>query len=143
MGSMISIPFSVYMITQNPVIGLGTLLGYGLEFFFDPDLDQYASTGSESRLVKYIPFVGNILYGYSCIFGAFSRGHHRGILSHGIFIGALVRLVYLFWWLVFLYWKGITRFEIWQLYFFVGLFLGYSLADSFHIFADMIGRAHV
>lgn len=138
MGTMIAIPLSVYIFLENPVIGFGTLLGYGLGFLCDPDWDIYSASATESRIIKYLPFAGYILYGYTSIFGAIFRKHHRSIWTHGYFLGAIVRLVYLFWWLGILYYKNIIHFEIWQLYLYIGLFLGLSIADSFHITTDLI-----
>jgi uncharacterized metal-binding protein len=114
--------------------GIGWLVGYGLGRWIDPDLDQIGITAAEGRMVNEIPILGTLLVGYSSIYGAVFRRHHRSFITHFPVVSTAIRAVYFFWWLYF----AINVLYDYQLLFLVGVFIGLSIADTIHYVLDMV-----
>lgn len=113
------------------VIVGGLLHGFG----FDPDLDLEGISRGEAlwiRLIVFIPLIGWSTF-YSRILQKW--GGHRSLLSHGFFISTFIRLMFF----------GLPFVYVFRIYFldslwreFLGMFIGLSVSDSWHILADMM-----
>jgi uncharacterized metal-binding protein len=121
------------------------IIGYILERWVDPDLDQVGITGSEARLMKDFKIIGSIMvacwlpYAYSMRFislGKTGKKGHRSFFSHSPVIGTIIRLVYMF--LPLLIYTAIWG----NLYYeeivgFLGLWIGLSFGDTIHLLLDV------
>lgn len=136
-GYTIAIPASAYLLSLNPAVGMGWLLGYSFGRWIDPDLDQIGVTASEGRLVNEVKILGHVLYGISSVYGSIFRRKHRSFLTHFPFISTLIRLCFLFFWLPIPFYLFVWDLHWWQIHFTLGFFLGLSQADLQHFLADM------
>lgn len=110
------------------------MVGYGVHRLgIENDLDLEGETISEAFWMDSI-----ILIPLTLLSNFYSRllrrlGGHRGILSHGFFISSLIRLC----------WFSLPFLLVFRHYFvdslwreYLGVFLGLSLADTWHSLAD-------
>lgn len=118
-------------------VAISILFGYFLGEFIDPDWDEMSATNSEGRLVK-IPVIGVLVYGISSIYGAIFRRHHRSFLTHFPFVSTLIRLLFVFWWFIPLYYFNIIPYSEIQGYAWLGIWTGLSIADTIHYCADLL-----
>jgi hypothetical protein len=122
---------SVVLALFQPFVALGSLAGYFLGQWLDPDLDIVGMTKSEGRMLK-IPIAGPFLIGYWAIYGAIFRRKHRSVWTHGYVLSTGIRYGYSFWWLYFV----IPVLYDWMMYVLIGIFIGLCFSDSIHIWAD-------
>lgn len=133
------VPASILLISAKEyALTSGLLMGYALGAYIDPDLDVMGTNDAEGRMVNTIPILGPIVYGYSSIYGAIFRRHHRSIITHFPIISTAIRLFFFFWWVYFLYMNKFLIFDYNHLYFYLAVLCGLSLADSLHFAADII-----
>jgi len=133
-GWGITLPASLYSsISVSPSFASGYLFGYGLGYYFDPDMDQVSITQAEGRLMRHFKILGYVIVGYTTIYGAVFRKLHRSFITHFPYISTGIRFVYLFWWLYFIP----ILWEVWMLEFWVGVYFGMSQADAGHSTADL------
>jgi hypothetical protein len=111
-------------------IALGILLGYGLGYFIDPDLDLLGVTSAEGRMLK-IPVLGYLLVPYWSFYGAVFRRHHRSFWTHSYVMSTIIRFAYQFWWLVLF-----STLPMWFAWILSGTFFGLCISDGIHIWAD-------
>lgn len=104
---------------------------------FECDLDLEGVTRAEALWIKsiiLIPMIAMSTFYAKCLQ---KFGGHRSILSHGFFISSFIRLFYFASPFLYIlryklnYWRPLTL-E------FTAMFFGLSLADSWHILADLI-----
>lgn len=132
------LPGVIYLgIAKDPISGVAFGIGYFFGNFCDPDWDEMSATGSEGRMVK-IPILGWILYGISSVYGAIFRRHHRSFQTHFPLFSTAIRLLFIFFWIPFLYYFKIIRWEAWQGVFYLWFWLGLSFGDFLHWGADML-----
>ena len=132
-GWRYALPLSVlvYVVSENVFCFLGTLAGYWLGRYLDPDLDQVGTTASEGRMINELPILGHILYGYWSIYGAVFRKHHRSFWTHAPVVSTFFRFIYQFWGLfLIMYLKGGNFTLIYKLLW--GAFFGLCYADFLH-----------
>ena len=97
---MLSIPTTVIvtMMTENPYMGLSALIGTLMGIPINPDLDMQTVTTSKQLVVKYTFGIGYLWlmmwYPYALVIP------HRSWASHTPIIGTVLRIVYLYLWLV-------------------------------------------
>ena len=115
----------------NPLLSFGSLAGYFLGQFVDPDLDLVGITSAEGRMLRKIPLVGGLFVAYWTIYGAVFRQYHRSFLTHGFIISTVIRFIYAFWWIALLKYT-----ETWFLLVIAGMFIGLLFSDSLHIWVD-------
>lgn len=129
---------TLFLIFLDFKFGLGNLLGYTLGRWIDPDWDLVTANNSESRMIKELPILGNILFGISSAYGSFFFRHHRGFLSHFPVISTLIRLAFIFLIpFIILDEKGINLIGDGWIWFWIGIWVGLSQADGIHWFLDM------
>ena len=89
----------------NPLAGFFAWLGCRMGIYLTPDQDVNHKTYIELKLIhNHNPLVrlfGRLSYIYWLPYAWLIP--HRSILSHGVVIGTLIRVVYAFWWLILLY----------------------------------------
>jgi uncharacterized metal-binding protein len=133
------IPLSIIAINQtNPYIGIGSNVGYLLGYVFDPDMDQFGTTGAESRMVNKLPIIGYLFFSISSIYGAVFRHNHRSFITHFPVVSTIIRLFFLFFWMIIPYYLHWIRYEDWQGQVYLGILGGLSLADALHYIADIL-----
>jgi uncharacterized metal-binding protein len=133
------IPVSIFVITQtNPYVGIGSNVGYLLGRWFDPDMDQFGTTGAESRMVKELPLVGYVFFAISSIYGAIFRSSHRSFITHFPVVSTIIRLFFLFFWMAIPYYLHWISYTSWQGQLYLGILGGLSLADALHYMADIL-----
>jgi uncharacterized metal-binding protein len=136
-GAIVAIPATLLaVVTVDYRFALGLLAGYGMGRYFTPDLDQVTVTTSEGRLMNDFKILGYVIVGYTTIYGAMFRRWHRSFITHFPVISTAIRLVFLFWWIIFFYRRGWLVFGIDDLYIGAGILFGMSMADSMHWLSD-------
>jgi len=116
----------------HPVIGAGIAAGYLLGNIVEPDLDLIQKTRSENAMLDKLGAIGCVWFGYWATYGCLFRKHHRSWLSHGLFIGTIIRFAYLFLWYSLL--SPVLTIDL----FMVGLLIGLAISDAVHIIADWL-----
>lgn len=116
-----------------PIVAVGTLIGYWLGQFIDPDMDLVGITSGEGRMLRRFPIMGGFFVAYWTLYGAIFRGKHRSFWTHSILVSTALRFSYMFWWL---YVFVVKEWKEWMVLLLLGIYLGLSLADTYHIIAD-------
>jgi uncharacterized metal-binding protein len=114
------------------------LIGFFLGRWISPDWDQISTTSDEARMVKEIPVLGIVLYAFSSVYGAIFRSMHRSWITHFPGLSTILRLLFLFWWVIALYVIGIIEYQDWQWYLYMGVFCGLTISDLLHTFLDVL-----
>lgn len=135
---LIAVPTSIYLTIQNPVFGIGTIIGYGMGRYIGPDWDCVSINKNEANIIKELPIIGYILYGISSIYGAIFMRHHRSTITHLPVLSTSIRLIFVFWWIGLLYYFDIIKFDWWHMWFALGIFFGLSESDLNHWICDLI-----
>jgi hypothetical protein len=140
-GYLIAIPVSVATAMYNFRGGLGYLVGYTLGRWCDGDWDLVTANNSESRLIKELPVLGNILFGIASIYGSFFFHHHRAPITHWPVVSTLIRLIFIFI-IPFIVGDGygINFIGNGWIWFWVNLWLGLSHADAIHLYYDIFPK---
>lgn len=121
----------------NTVYTLGTIFGYAMGRYIDPDLDMMGSTSADGRLVNEIPILGVFLYGHWATYGAIFRRHHRSFWTHCPGVSTAIRIFYQFYPLFVIIWlKDWNYVFIFQIFW--GMFFGLTLADFLHFREDKL-----
>ena len=115
-------------------------MGYSFHRWCDNDWDILGTNKAESRAIHELKILGYLLYGVSSIYGAIFMRHHRSIRTHFPIVSTIIRLLFVFWWIIPLYYFGYIHYAFWQLEVFIGFLLGLSQADMIHYFADLIWK---
>lgn len=132
-GWVAILPTSIILsVGINPILGVSTMLGYALGRWIDPDLDQVSITSAEGRILNDFRILGYIMVGYSTIYGAVFRKHHRSFITHFPFVSTAIRLLYFFWWVYFLR----NTWHPWYWMVILGVWIGLSVADTVHYLLD-------
>lgn len=119
------------------LIGVGMFVGYEIGRFCSPDWDCVTATADEARMINNIPIVGHFLFGISSTYGSIFRRHHRSFITHFPLISTSIRYVIIFWWLWYeIYWSTLDW--AWLIFIFIGMFIGTSMSDAIHWWADMV-----
>lgn len=137
LGWIASFPASLLFIAQNHILGLGVLVGYFSGKYIDPDWDLVSVTAAEGRIMNDFKVIGNVIVGYTTIYGAIFRHNHRSFWTHFPFVSTTGRLIFLFWWIPILYFQKIILYQDWQLLFGIGFWAGLSFSDAIHWAADV------
>jgi uncharacterized metal-binding protein len=133
MGWMVVLPACIGgSIAIHPTVGAGVAFGYLLGRWCDPDWDQVGISAAEGRIIKDFKIVGNVIVGYTTIYGSIFRKMHRSVITHFPFLSTVARLAYLFWWLYFL----IPVLYDTQIVVGICVWLGLSVADMIHWVLD-------
>jgi|WetSurMetagenome_2_1015567.scaffolds.fasta_scaffold122731_4 hypothetical protein len=138
-GYIVILPLSAWIaIFYYPIIGLSMLAGFSLGRYVTPDWDLVGTSEDEGRMIREVPVLGILLYGFSSIYGAFFRRHHRSWMTHFPIISTLGRMLLLFWWipLVYYFFKMQNTTIITDFPF--GILIGLSTADAIHWFLDTL-----
>lgn len=122
--------FFIPLTWASTCIALGILLGYGLGYFLDPDLDMVGTTSAEGRMLK-IPVLGIFMVTYWTLYGAVFRKSHRSFWTHSYVISTAIRFAYQFWFLLF-----VPSMNILIGYLLAGAFVGLCISDGVHVWAD-------
>lgn len=114
---------------------LGALCGYAIT----PDADHTAMTREEYRAMRKWKVFGAVLVGYMTPYAYLVP--HRSRLSHSIFPGTLLRILYVTWWLlgIILFLRFRFDLKILGIPFFASFCFGWSLQDIFHYHRDDLG----
>lgn len=89
-------------------------------------------------MVNELPILGHVMYGISSTYGSIFRRHHRSFITHFPFVSTLIRLIFVF---IIPFVIGDSYLQInfigngW-LWFWVGIWIGLSQADSIHWYLD-------
>lgn len=169
MGWWIVIPVGIIIFISYWLIGVRNAYLYPIFIycnylacaFFDPDNDLLGLTSSEGRILRvtkkfYIGFIGAIIvsYGflYAYIIGNF--GGHRSILSHGVAIGTIGRMIfynlpflfifYLIYGYGLVHWEWTTKINIydsfamkeWLPAYLSSQFMAWFIGDGIHLILD-------
>jgi len=113
----------------TPDIAAGLAIGAACGYFVTPDIDIPHRTHEEWRMIRRLPVLGRLWAAYWAAYGQLFT--HRGI-SHAPFIGTLTRVVYGFWWVVFVPWAQLLPFQ----YAAWSAFMAWSAQDMLHLAAD-------
>lgn len=137
-GYLVAIPVSVATMMYNFRGGLGYLVGYSLGRWCDPDWDLVTANNGESRLIKELPILGNLMFGIASVYGSFFFRHHRSWISHWPVISTLIRLIFIFI-IPFVVGDGygINFIGNGWVWFWVGMWAGLSQADGIHLYHDI------
>lgn len=139
-GYKLALPVSIVSSLFDWKYGIGYLVGYSLGRWIDPDWDLMSANAAEGRVVNELPLIGHLLYGISSSYGSFFREHHRSVWTHFPIFSTLIRLIWLF----------VVPFAVldgyginfigngWH-FFWVGLWIGLSHADTIHYVLDIKG----
>ena len=122
---------SIGLMFVQPFVALGSIVGYFLGQWLDPDLDIVGMTNAEGRMLK-VPILGALAVAYWTFYGALFRRKHRSVWTHGYILSTGIRYGYSFWWLYFV----IPVVYDWMMYSLIGIFIGLCLSDALHIWAD-------
>ena len=114
--------------TNSLLIAIGTPLGYLLGKFVTPDLDQSNITKTEWDAMRTAKLLGVIFVMYWLPYGYLMK--HRSQHSHSYVWSTAIRMIYMFWWIVFLHPVSLVLFILF------GVFLGLSVSDGIHIWLD-------
>lgn len=143
-GWIISAPASFYLMLNNPIVGLGSFIGYISGKYITCDWDIAGLTHDEGMIINDFKIIGYLIVGYTTIYGIAFRRKHRSFWTHFPWVSTLGRLIFLFWWIPILYLQGKIVFDIWQLWLFIGFWFGLGMSDCIHYTADMtIGDPHL
>jgi len=134
-----TIASALFLYLENWYVAIGLIVGYGLGYWLDNDLDQISITSAEGRMLK-IPILGWFLVAYSSFYGAIFRNHHRSFWTHFPIFSTAIRVVYFFWWIGLLYHYQWITFQDWHVLFYGSAFAGLSFADYIHWFADTFDK---
>ncbi len=136
---IIAVPTSIYLTIQNPIFGIGTILGYGFGRYCGPDWDCGAIMNkNESNMIHELKPIGYLLYGISSIYGAIFIKFHRSAITHFPVLSTFIRYLFVFWWIGLLYYFNIIQFDWWQIWFGLGFLFGGSESDLNHWLCDKI-----
>lgn len=128
----------VMMLTTTLLSFVGYFVGYLLfAKYIDPDADLLGITSSEWRAMRDLGVLGFLIVWWMMPYAYIMKwfGGHRGI-SHIHIVGTLTRVLWLAWLPAWLLFKQDVSLGLYTTSFFLGVFLGLSLADSVHIFLD-------
>ena len=143
-GRFIAFPLSILLppiipntwgLQESFLCGAGVFCGYEMGTYVTPDWDIMGTTKDEGRMVNELPILGHILFGISSMYGSIFRKHHRSFITHFPFVSTSIRHLLLFWWI---YWQSYLFNLRLALPFFLGVFVGNSMADAIHWWADMV-----
>ena len=90
-----------YCFTNSLLIAIGLPLGYLIGRIVTPDLDQANITKTEWDAMRNAKLLGVFFVMYWLPYGYLMK--HRSSLSHSYVFSSIIRMVYLFWWMVFLF----------------------------------------
>lgn len=137
-GWLIMLPCSFYAGTINFDLGCAVLIGYGMGRYLNGDADQMGVSHAEGLLVNEIPIIGNFIFGWMSVYGAFTRKIHRSFFTHFPGIATAGRLIWLFFWIPIVYYFWHIDFQWWDLTFASGIWLGLSSSDLMHFLSDLL-----
>lgn len=144
LGWIISAPASFYLSVKNPVFGIGSFVGYMAGKYVTPDWDIAGLTHDEGMIINDFKILGNLIVGYTTIYGIACRRHHRSFGTHFPVVSTLGRLVFLFWWVPLVAWHYDISFDWWMMWAALGFWWGLSMSDCIHYTADMtVGDKHL
>ena len=115
--------------TNSLLTAIGVPLGYLFGRYITPDLDQSNITKTEWDAMRKAKLFGVFFVMYWLPYGYLMK--HRSTLSHSYILSSAIRMVYSFWWILFLHPVNLVLFILF------GVFLGLSVSDGIHIFLDM------
>jgi hypothetical protein len=131
------LPCSFYAATINFDLGVSLAVGYGMGRYLNGDADQVGVSFAEGRTMNELPVIGNFIFGWMSVYGAFTRKLHRSFFTHSPGVATAGRLFWLFFWipLIYHYWQ--IDFKWWDLMVATGVWLGLSASDMMHFLADL------
>jgi len=118
-------------------LGFFFLIGYFLGYYIDPDLDQESTTSAKWRMMRDFKLLGAFISGWFLPYGFLFK--HRSVPSHTPGISSFIRLVWLLLFPLFpliVYFILPTVEAVHLAILFFGVWLGLTLSDSVHTFAD-------
>jgi len=118
------------------LIGIGIFTGYEMGKYVTPDWDCITATEDESKMMNELPVIGHFLFGVSSMYGSVFRRRHRKWETHVPVVSTFGRYLLLFWWI----WYQIyisTLDWYWLIFIFIGMFIGTSISDFIHWYADI------
>lgn len=143
-GWIVSTPASLYLMTKNPVFGVGSLIGYSAGKYITPDWDIAGLTHDEGMIINDFKVLGYLIVGYTTVYGITFRRHHRSFWTHFPWVSTLGRMIFLFWWVPIAFSHYGIIFEWWQFDLALGFWFGLGMSDLVHYTADMtIGDKHM
>lgn len=124
-------------------IGVMILPGYFLGRYLDPDLDLLGLSSAEGRLMRELKIIGVVItmwflpYAYVMRFVGLGRKGHRNFFSHFPGVSTAIRLI----WLLVPIYTPVIYFAGYQpgwldANLLSGVWLGLTIADTIHYFAD-------
>jgi len=129
----VALALSFLMLFLNWLVALFIPIGYMLEFFIDPDLDELGITSAEGRMIHTVVLIP--LVAWTTLYAKII-GKHRSFWSHTPVIGTLIRLCWMLFPFVALLWYWHILPNSYTPQIFLGIWLGLSMADTVHWLKD-------
>jgi len=114
--------------TNSLLIAVGYPVGYLIGKIVTPDLDMPGITETEWAAMREAKLLGVIFTMYWMPYGYFIP--HRNFWSHSYFFSTAIRMIYLFWWILFF--RPIQL----VLVILLGVYFGLASSDALHIWFD-------
>ena len=119
---------NLYCFTNSLLISIGIPLGYLLGRVVTPDMDMIGITKTEWDILRKGKLLGVFFIMYWMPYAYLVS--HRSYLSHSYMFSSFIRMIYMFWWVMFLHPINLVLFILF------GIFFGLSVSDGIHIWAD-------